>query len=97
MPPDLPGYARSCAPSRAAFGSQINTPKAKILSMALLMIDRIGYRYRPISAIILYGCNSGKYLNVLRNAINVAPQSHCDTYSAEMVSKRDYGMYLPGL
>ena len=29
-----------------------------------------------------------KYLNVLRNATNVAPQSHCDTYSAEMVFQK---------
>ena len=65
--------------------------------MVSLMIDRIGYWYGPISAIILYGCNLGKDLNVLGNAINVTPQSHCDTYGAEVVSKRNYGMYLPGL
>jgi len=40
-----------------------------------LMNDRFGYWHGPISAIILYGCNLGKYLNVLRNAINVAPLS----------------------
>ena len=34
-PPDPPSYARCCAPSRAAFGSQISTPKTKILSTAL--------------------------------------------------------------
>ena len=58
--------------------------------MVSLMTDRIGYWYGPISAIILYGCNFGKYLNVLRNAINVAPQSHGDTYSAQMVFQKRF-------
>ena len=53
-----------------------------------LMIDRISYQYGPISAIILYRCNLAKYLNVLRNAFNVAPQSCCDSYSAEMVFQK---------
>jgi len=60
--------------------------------MVTPMIDGIGYLYRQILAIILYGCHCNKRHS---NAINVAPQSCCDTYSAEM--KKDYGMYLPGL
>ena len=50
-----------------------------------LMIESDTYRHGPILAIILYGCNLAKYLNVLRNAFNVAPRSCCDSYSAEMV------------
>ena len=43
MPPvPPPRDARHCAPSRAAFGSQISTPKTKILSTALhLCVQRI--------------------------------------------------------
>ena len=34
------------------------------------------------------GAILAKYLNVLRNAINVAPQSDCNTYSVEMVFQK---------
>jgi len=42
-----PSYARCCAPSRAAFGSQISTPKANILSTAPKGITWNGYRKCP--------------------------------------------------
>ena len=62
-----------------------------------LMIESGTYRHGPISAIILYGCNLAKYLNVLRNAFNV-PHSLAVTHVVlRWCSKRDYGMYLPGL
>ena len=67
--------------------------------MVSLMIDGIRYWYRPILAIILYRCNYGKWSEMHRNAIIVAHTcSLTVTHIAlRWCSKRDYGMYLPGL
>ena len=77
--------------STSAGNSSGVAPRGRVGGERKLSSLPVSFRYGPILAIILYGCNLGKYLNVLGNAINVATQSHCDTYSAEMVSKEIMG------